>query len=121
MNAQPRVVIVEDDPDVRALLTLVVTSLGSAQVVGTARDVAGGAALLRRLEPDAALIDIGLPDGSGLQLLPFCPATRKIVLSAAVMDEQMVLTESGAHAFLQKPCLPGEIVAALRHAMDPRS
>lgn len=118
MTPQQRVVIVEDDSDVRALLTLVVTSLGHAQVVGTAGDVAGGAELLQRLEPDAALIDIGLPDGSGLQLLPVSPATRKVVLSAAVMDDQVMLTESGPHALLRKPCLAEEIVAALRHAMD---
>jgi DNA-binding NarL/FixJ family response regulator len=118
MNARPRVVIVEDDADVRDLLTLVVASMGGAQVVGTASDVAGGSLLLQRLQPDAALIDVGLPDGSGLELLQVSPATRKVVLSAAVIDDQTLLTESGARAFLQKPCLPQEIVSALRHAVD---
>jgi DNA-binding response OmpR family regulator len=65
--ARPRVLIIEDDPDFRALLTHVLEQEGYD--IAAADSVLGAAALARRLRPAAILLDLGLPYRSGAALL----------------------------------------------------
>lgn len=64
---RPHVLIIEDDPHYKDLLTHLLSSAGYA--VTTADSVLGTAALARRLRPDAVLLDLGLPYRSGAWLL----------------------------------------------------
>jgi len=121
MEQRTRVVIVEDDPDVCSLLTLVVSSLGDADVVGIAADVVGGTNLLAATQPEVAIIDLGLTDGSGVQLLAASPRTRKIVLSAHLDADYAELELLGADVVLTKPCPPADIIAALHQLTATRS
>lgn len=121
MQTGRRVVIIEDDPDVQSLLGLVVTGLAAAEVVGIAGDVARGKVLLDSVGADAALIDLGLPDGPGSDLLAVCPQTRKVVLSAQAVTDRAGLLALGAHAVLIKPCPPQEIAEALHRALASRN
>jgi DNA-binding NarL/FixJ family response regulator len=79
------VLIVDDDDSFRSLAARVVRAHGLT-VVGEAGDVAEGVAAARRLRPDAALVDVGLPDGNGIALaselagLPWSP--RVVVVSS---------------------------------------
>ncbi|HEX2087003.1 MAG TPA: response regulator [Solirubrobacteraceae bacterium] len=59
--------IVDDDPAFRALARRMVSGTG-LDVVGEADGAAAGAARADELEPDAILVDVGLPDGSGIDL-----------------------------------------------------
>jgi PAS domain S-box-containing protein len=63
---KPRVLHVDDDPD-----TLAVTrqALGAVELTG-ARSLAEARSVLERERPDLVILDLGLPDGSGLDLLP---------------------------------------------------
>lgn len=77
--------IVDDDDSFRSLAARMVRAHGLT-VVGEAGDVAEGAAAARRLRPDAALVDVGLPDGDGIALagelagLPWSP--QVVVISS---------------------------------------
>jgi two-component system nitrate/nitrite response regulator NarL len=79
------VLIVDDDSSFRSLAARMVRAHGFT-VAGEAGDAAKGAIAARSLRPDAALVDVGLPDGSGIALagelarLPWSP--RVVVISS---------------------------------------
>jgi DNA-binding NarL/FixJ family response regulator len=79
------VLIVDDDPGFRSLAARILRRHGLT-VVGQATDVGEGARAARSLRPDAALVDVGLPDGDGIALatelsrLPWSP--RVVVVSS---------------------------------------
>ena len=103
---QCRVLVVDDDAAFRELAAELLRGLGLT-VAGEAGTVADGVAAAERLQPDAALVDVGLPDGDGVELarhiaaLPFSP---RVVLTSTDAD---AVTDGraralGAVAFLPK-------------------
>jgi DNA-binding NarL/FixJ family response regulator len=106
------VLIVDDDDSFRALAARLVRAHGLT-VVGEAGDAGEGAAAARRLRPDAALVDVGLPDGDGIALaaelaaLPWAP--RVVVISS---NEQFARAarpgpDGSELPFVTKDDLPG--------------
>ena len=65
----PSVFLVEDDPQTRARLVKAIEANPGFEVVGSAGTVAEGRAWLGRHFADVLLFDLGLPDGSGLDLI----------------------------------------------------
>src|SRR4051794_39746082 len=61
------VLVVDDDPAFRRLATLVLAAFGLG-VIGEAATVATALAVAVSLRPEAALVDVGLPDGDGITL-----------------------------------------------------
>lgn len=124
-----RIGIVEDNEDFRQALTEAIAEDESLQLCGTAGDVRGGLALLQRERPDVLLVDLGLPDGSGLSLireaqqrLPDCD----VMVITVFGDERHVLEsiEAGATGYLLKTGLPQDLsgqVRALREGGSPIS
>ncbi|MDQ6979530.1 MAG: response regulator transcription factor [Mariprofundaceae bacterium] len=101
-----RVVVIEDDPHTRAYLTKTIAAVPNMLVVGDAGDCAHAMPLLRT-EPDIALIDLGLPDGSGLDLIRkrfFKQSTTQFVVITVFGDEAHVMPalEAGACGYLMK-------------------
>jgi DNA-binding NarL/FixJ family response regulator len=105
-----QVLLVDDDDGFRAVARRMLEALGLV-VVAEAPTVSAAMSAARELEPDAALVDVDLPDGDGVALahalsaLPFNP---KIVLTstdpdAATPDD---VRRSGARAFVAKADLP---------------
>ena len=107
----PSVLLIDDDPAFRELArrTLAGTRMS---VIGEASTAAEGASATRELKPDIVLLDVGLPDGDGIELakeLSALPWRPRIVLTsvdsdAASPDE---VDRSGAHGFVPKHDLPG--------------
>lgn len=107
---QPSVLVVDDDPVFRDLARRVLAAEGlvvvaEAETVETALDIA------QAVRPDAALIDIGLPDGDGLTLarrLSALPWRPRIVLTSTDADAATPeeVRGSGAGAFVAKHELP---------------
>ena len=62
-----RVLIVDDHPSFRRLATRLLQEAGFA-VVGEAADAAGAISEAERLRPDVVLLDVVLPDGSGVEV-----------------------------------------------------
>jgi CheY-like chemotaxis protein len=100
------ILIVDDDPDFRELAGRILVDLG-LRVTAQADTAATAIAMALGTRPDAALVDVDLPDGDGIDLagkLAALPWSPRIVLTsvdpdAAAPDEVL---RSGAHAFLSK-------------------
>jgi CheY-like chemotaxis protein len=86
------VLIVDDDPVFRTLAARLLTAAGLV-VVGEAENVAEGLSMASDLRPDAALVDIGLPDGDGFGLarqltrLPWRPRVVRTSVEADVRPD----------------------------------
>ncbi|MBL4827655.1 MAG: response regulator transcription factor [Spongiibacteraceae bacterium] len=124
-NAINHVLIVEDHPDAVEVLSQVVSQTFGTQCVATASTVAGGLLLLREKKFDMALIDIGLPDGSGIELVNYLsdhsPATLSVVTT--IFDDENHLFEAlqaGACGYILKGHSPDELSAYLSDAVGGR-
>jgi len=116
---QPAILIVEDDPRLRASFADAVRGASDLRLAGTAGDLADGLRLLIETAPDVLLVDIGLPGGSGIALiahahqhLPQC----EVMVVTVFADEQSVLAciEAGATGYLLKDACDVDIVQQIR-------
>lgn len=113
------VLVVEDDPALRARLQRLVAGVDAAADVALAGDLAQAQALLREREFALALIDVGLPDGSGIDLIARLraqhPATQALVVSSWG-DEHTVIgaLRAGAIGYLLKERDDLELTVSLR-------
>ncbi len=120
-----RVAVVDDHAIVRAGLRMVLESDPDFDIVGEADNAVGAVALARESHPDVILVDINLPDESGLKVAESIIATQPGVrlLMLSVYDDQEIVRESvriGAHGYLRKDTTPADLRAAIRavHAGD---
>lgn len=116
-----RVLLVEDQATVREAIVAEFQPDTDFEVVGQAGSVAEARELLARA--DVALLDLGLPDGSGLELIPELraanPTAHAIVLSASFDPALHARAlELGAIAVLDKIAHLGQITEAIRQLLD---
>ena len=108
------VLLVEDDPATRERLTAAVDGHPDLWVVGACGTLEEGAVLLAREAPDVLIVDLGLPDGSGIELIRaarrLSADTHALVVSV-FGDEKNVIqaVEAGARGYLLKDA-PAEVV-----------
>ena len=116
-----RVLVVEDDAAIRKLLHAALTRVGY-QVIEAA-DARAALASLAIDKPDAVLLDLGLPDRDGLELVPLIKAagTALIVVSARDdTDQKVAALDLGADDYVIKPFDSEELHARLRTALRHR-
>ncbi|MDM4767109.1 response regulator [Pelomonas sp. SE-A7] len=118
-----RVLLIEDDKELRATLRDALQVEGYA--VQTAASLCESRALLQHDQaPDLVLLDLGLPDGDGEQLLAELrrsKGTPVLVISARHQDGSKVrLLDAGADDYLVKPFSIGELLARMRVALRHR-
>jgi DNA-binding response OmpR family regulator len=108
-----RMLVVEDDAEVAALVAAYAESAGWE--VETAGRVEQGLAAFGRMSPDVVVLDVMLPDGSGLDLLSAIRARSDayVVLLTARGAEADRITglHRGADDYVVKPFSPGELMA----------
>src|SRR5262249_10551658 len=118
---------IEDEDPIRRFLRTTLESQGyRVREAGTARD---GLQQARTHRPDLILLDLGLPDGDGIEVtrqIRTDSATPIVVLSARGQENDKVAPlDAGADDYLTKPFGVGELTArlrvALRHALQPAS
>jgi DNA-binding NarL/FixJ family response regulator len=118
-----RVLIVEDDPRICRGFEQAIRACGDLRVAGVAADLPEGRALFDATKPDVLLVDLGLPSGSGIDLirhaqvtLPSCEAMVVTVFA----DEAAVLSciEAGATGYLLKGSRGIDIVEQIRLLCD---
>jgi two-component system nitrate/nitrite response regulator NarP len=88
-----RVLLVDDHPMIGAALDMLLRG-SSYELLGRARTVAEAGREITRLKPDLVLLDVNLPDGSGLDVLRRIARMRsrpKVILLTAGMDEAQLL------------------------------
>jgi len=120
--APPVVLVIEDEPAARELLSSYLSPLGiRTECAATAKE---GIEMARRLRPDAVTLDLLLPGSSGwsvlrqLREMPETSATPVFVIS--VVDESRAAIDLGATEYLQKPLKKEALVRALRRHAPAR-
>ncbi|MEU1532152.1 response regulator transcription factor [Streptomyces fagopyri] len=121
------VLLVDDEPLVRAGLRAVLESQPDIEVVGEAADGAAVIPLVRRLRPDVVAMDVRMPLMDGIE------ATRAVLRTVADPPKILVVTtfendeyvyealRAGADGFLLKRARPAEIVHAVRLVAEGES
>ncbi|GGM88468.1 DNA-binding response regulator [Lentzea pudingi] len=114
-----RLVVVDDDPLVRAGLLMILGGAEDVTVVGEAADGRDAVDVVVRERPDVVLMDVRMPRMDGLaalrQLRDRGSPARVIVLTTFDTDELVVTAlREGAAGFLVKDTRPADIVAAVR-------
>jgi DNA-binding response OmpR family regulator len=111
-----RVLVVEDDPAIGRLLRRTLTEAGNAVFVAT--DGASGLSLALSEQPDVVLLDLGLPDLDGRQVLTMLRAVSQvpvIVITAQDEDRTIVAAlDAGADDYLVKPFGGTQLAARIR-------
>jgi DNA-binding NtrC family response regulator len=119
-----RVLIVDDDAEIRRVLTAVLVESGAE--VAEAASATEGMARLGREDFDVALLDIQMPDHSGLDVLRWARAaaldTELIVLTGhADVETAVEAMRLGACDFVTKPCRNAELRQAVAQAAETRA
>jgi DNA-binding NarL/FixJ family response regulator len=121
MSSQPniRVLIVDDHPVVRAGLGAIVGYQEDMELVGQAANAAEAIAMFDSNAPDVTLVDLSLPDMSGIELIVILhaksPVARFLVLTANAGGSEIgKALHAGAHAYLFKNAPSEELLGAIR-------
>jgi DNA-binding NarL/FixJ family response regulator len=125
-----KLVVIDDHEALRGGLEMMLGQAGH-DVVGTAGNLAAAEDLLEHADPEVALVDIRLPDGSGIDLTKRLLVKRPelaIILYTGDADAELLYEglDSGARGYALKAGSMDELLAAIRHVaaggsyVDPR-
>jgi two-component system nitrogen regulation response regulator NtrX len=121
MSRAPQVLIVDDEANLRRMLSAVLVSEGFR--VAEAASGTDAIALVQRRRPDAVLLDLSMPGGpDGLatleRLTADAPGLPVIMISGqAGLQDAVKATKLGAFHFLEKPLTPEAVLVTLRSAL----
>ena len=118
----PSVLVVDDEPPIRRLLR---TSLGAqGWRVDEAATAAEALARIARATPDVVILDLGLPDRDGLELIRMLRQTSAVPIvvlsSREAEDTKVTALDLGADDYVTKPFGMEELMARLRAALRHR-
>jgi two-component system response regulator NreC len=114
-----RITIADDHQIIRVGLRSMLAAQPDLEVVGEAGTIHSSLSMIEREQPDVAILDLNMPDGFGLDVLPriraASPNTKVLILT--MHSEQDTVRRSlavGVHGFLNKIAEPEEVVNAVR-------
>jgi DNA-binding NarL/FixJ family response regulator len=116
------VLVVEDDPETRRYIADAVQSDSGLSLVGAVGTVREGAAALTASVTDVLLVDLGLPDGNGAELIRFARKvgadTQSLVITLFADEPSVVgAIQAGARGYLLKDDRAADIVEAIRQLL----
>jgi two-component system, LytTR family, response regulator len=123
MNPNPpapiRVIIVEDIPGIRQDVEEWLALQPGFTLIGSCATVRESLVLIKTTKPDLLLLDIGLPDGTGFDILEqMPPAQCKVIFLTAHREYAIKAFRYGAIDYLLKPFDPDEFKEALQRVTD---
>jgi len=117
------ILVVEDDPEIRQMLGIVLTSAGARTT--DANSGAAALAAVESAEPDVLLVDWNLPDMNGGALLDtmhaggHVPSARALVITGGLLaDDTKRITGRSGHRILRKPFRPAALVEAIQQLLS---
>ena len=118
------IMIIDDNTELQQVLTDFLESDGHCVV--TADDGAAARKMLHTEKPDLVFLDVGLPDSTGLELLPLIKNTLpgvRVVIITGINDYRIedLLFEAGADQFVTKPFHGADIQDRVRKLLKPAS
>ncbi|MBG6120556.1 MULTISPECIES: response regulator [unclassified Sphingobium] len=122
MKIRHKVLIVDDEPHIRKLIQVALSRADYATV--EAENAREALEMLKNERPDISLLDLGLPDRDGLELVPLFKQqsdTTLIIVSARdATDQKVTALDLGADDYLTKPFDTEELLARVRVALRNR-
>lgn len=117
------VVVVEDEPAFLQRFCAAVANAPGMTLSGTAASVSEACEVVDRMHPDVLLVDLGLPDGHGIDVIRHAKAghaVRDVIVVTIFGDNGNVIDSlrAGATGYLLKDALPDDIVGAIRQVHD---
>lgn len=121
-DAHKLIAIVEDDPDVAKIIEQVLADFGFR--TAWCRSAGDLLRRLRSLSPDLCIIDLGLPDMDGIEVMQRVRAQSAcgimILTGRAHVSDRVMGLELGADDYVLKPFEPRELVARVRSILRRR-
>jgi DNA-binding NarL/FixJ family response regulator len=123
MADEVRILLADDHPVVRKGLKLCIEEGEGFKVVAEAGDGEAALALIQKLRPNLAILDIDMPKSTGLQVsaeIKRLKLNTKVIFLSFHKDEQMVRAalDAGGNGYLLKDSAMQEIVAAVQTVMN---
>jgi CheY-like chemotaxis protein len=123
MSGHPRILVVDDEPHIRRAIGRWIKANAARAVVGEAADAYAALEMIANECWDLVLLDISMPDMSGLEALRELRSRKELVPVVIVSglradDYEQVALTAGAFAYLQKERLPNQLRAIL-HTFVP--
>jgi DNA-binding NarL/FixJ family response regulator len=119
-----RLIVVDDDPVVRSMLNMLLSS--DFELVGVAADSVEAIELAKTSQPDAALVDIEMPRGGGMHavrgICRVAPETAVVILSVDGSEKTLSdLRHAGATACCRKGIAPRALADSLVSSINVRA
>lgn len=123
MNAKPRILIVDDEEQIRLFLRITLKAAGYESLeAATGREAIE---VCTGKKPDLVLLDLGLPDISGMDVIRAIRVWTQlpvIILSVRADEEDKVAAlDAGANDYVQKPFSTAELLARMRASLRVHS
>jgi len=121
---KPKVLIIDDEKSIRDIFTLLLEEKGYA--VEAAETGKAGVARARAFRPDAVLLDMNLPDMSGMEAIPRIkeagPGVEIVIITAfGTIRNAVEATKLGAYAYLEKPVDNEELLLTLARLVEVKT
>jgi two-component system response regulator NreC len=118
-----RLLLVDDHAVVRSGLRMLLSSEADLEIVGEAGTVKEALAAVAALQPDLVLMDIGLPDGTGIEATQAIkerwPAVAVLALTIYEDEEYFFpMLQAGASGYVPKRAAPAELITAVHSAAE---
>jgi two-component system, NarL family, response regulator NreC len=118
-----RLVLVDDHVVVRSGLRMLLDGISDIEIIGEAGTAQQAFEVVKVLRPDVVLMDIGLPDSSGIDaaraIKERYPATAIVALTIHEDEEYFFkMLDAGASGYVPKRAAPEELITAIRAAAE---
>lgn len=116
-----KILVIDDEKNIRDIFSLLLEEKG--YLVETAETGEGGLSKARKFSPDTILLDMNLPDLSGIEVLSrikkFLPQAEVIIITAfGTVKSAVEATKLGAYDYLEKPVDNEELLLLISRALE---